>query len=354
MGLTNPAQLLQLMYSHVLLDIAHMGETSSQETIALASAHNNYPLMYSHGGLRDDSPNCAPQADGPLGKASDITERSLGISQAQQLAALSGMIGLGTSGLTHNSSPVDQWLSAYRQALQLMASANGGLPRGVTFGTDMNGLSPQIAFDTQPTTYPITVASTTSPPPGVATPGLPAFAKMGNQNVLYDFQKDGIANYGMLPDFIQALSQRPNAFPVIKALYSTAEDVIETWEAAENVLVINPSSSVEPAFLNVLFGTAIPLPGPVTTTASTAYTATGYIGKQYTETLSVSGGVPPYTWQQNTQYPMPPGLSFNSNGTITGTPTTIGTYTVTVSALDSASPSAVASQWFTIKIQAAP
>ena len=38
----------------------------------------------------------------------------------------------------------------------------------------------------------------------------------------YDFQRDGLAHYGMLPDFMQAVSQKPGSKPAISALYHTA------------------------------------------------------------------------------------------------------------------------------------
>jgi type II secretory pathway pseudopilin PulG len=51
-----------------------------------------------------------------------------------------------------------------------------------------------------------------------------------------------------------------------------------------------------------------------------------------TTTLTAVGGQAPYTW---TQSGLPPGLSLNpTTGQITGTPSTIGTYTVTVTARD--------------------
>jgi hypothetical protein len=51
-----------------------------------------------------------------------------------------------------------------------------------------------------------------------------------------------------------------------------------------------------------------------------------------TQTLTAVGGQAPYTW---TQSGLPPGLALNAaSGQITGTPTTNGTYTVTVTARD--------------------
>src|SRR5262245_21354119 len=63
----------------------------------------------------------------------------------------------------------------------------------------------------------------------------------------------------------------------------------------------------------------------------------GVLGKPYSFTVTGAGGVRPYTWSATG---MPPGLSINpSNGTqfttdITGTPTSAGPFTVTITLTD--------------------
>jgi serine protease len=68
-------------------------------------------------------------------------------------------------------------------------------------------------------------------------------------------------------------------------------------------------------------------PGNKTGTVGTAVSAV---------TLTASGGVTPYTWSATG---LPPGLSIgSSSGTISGTPSTAGTYSVTATATDSTTP----------------
>ena len=62
-------------------------------------------------------------------------------------------------------------------------------------------------------------------------------------------------------------------------------------------------------------------------------------------TLSASGGTPPYTW---TGTGLPPGVSVSSSGTVSGTPTTAGTYNATVTATASAGGSGSATFTFTV------
>ncbi len=62
-------------------------------------------------------------------------------------------------------------------------------------------------------------------------------------------------------------------------------------------------------------------------------------------TLSASGGTPPYTW---TGSGLPPGISVSSSGTVSGTPTTAGTYSATVTATAASGGSGSATFTFTI------
>src|SRR5215831_8448340 len=52
--------------------------------------------------------------------------------------------------------------------------------------------------------------------------------------------------------------------------------------------------------------------------------------------FSASGGSPPYTWKASGT--LPPGLVLGSDGSVSGTPTQVGTFTFSVTATDSAQP----------------
>jgi WD40 repeat protein len=64
---------------------------------------------------------------------------------------------------------------------------------------------------------------------------------------------------------------------------------------------------------------------PPAGTVSHTYTGLGF---------SASGGSPPYTWKVNGT--LPPGLTLGSDGTVSGTPTQVGTFAFSVTATDSA------------------
>ncbi len=131
------------------------------------------------------------------------------------------VVSLVVTATPANSDTVGTWLAQYDEIRTLM----GG--RGVALGTDMNGFAPQLSFAAFPVSYPLTIASHTGNP---SAPALPR-SVMGFR--IFDFQSDGLAHYGMLPDFMQALSDKPNSGAAVKALFHSAEDTIRMWEACE-------------------------------------------------------------------------------------------------------------------------
>jgi uncharacterized GH25 family protein len=81
----------------------------------------------------------------------------------------------------------------------------------------------------------------------------------------------------------------------------------------------------------------------------------GPVGVYYDQSLGASGGQPPYTWWlPGGTMSLPPGQSgdmgFSSDGTISGTPSTAGTYTFWVGVYDSASPPNTVTQQVSLTI----
>lgn len=60
---------------------------------------------------------------------------------------------------------------------------------------------------------------------------------------------------------------------------------------------------------------------------------TGQLSTSYNAVITASGGVGPYTFTVSAGS-LPPGLTLNPNGTLSGTPTSIGTYPFTITATD--------------------
>jgi hypothetical protein len=117
------------------------------------------------------------------------------------------------------------------------------------------------------------------------------------------------------------------------------------------VLTVNDSSS-QTAVARYFLSVQIPL---LSFTSNTL--PNGITGAQYSTSIVASGGVPPYTFSLATNRlaaggTLPPGLSLGSDGSIFGTPTTIGTFNFGVTVSDSANTTI--SQGFSITITVPP
>lgn len=89
---------------------------------------------------------------------------------------------------------------------------------------------------------------------------------------------------------------------------------------------------------------------PVSVTTSAL--ANGAENSPYGATLAAKGGTAPYRWSV-VSGALPPGVDLAPSGVLAGTPTSAGTYTVTVRATDSASPPVSATRQLTLVVAAA-
>jgi subtilisin family serine protease len=72
-----------------------------------------------------------------------------------------------------------------------------------------------------------------------------------------------------------------------------------------------------------------------TLTITTTSLPNGTVGQAYWQSVTASGGTPPYSWSVSSGT-LPPGLDLSPTGTLSGTPTTEGTYDFTIQVADSA------------------
>lgn len=80
----------------------------------------------------------------------------------------------------------------------------------------------------------------------------------------------------------------------------------------------------------------------------------GRVGTPYSATLATTGGQAPIVYGLSQGGTFPPGLSVATNGSITGTPLTAGTYTFTAAARDSSASQLVTQTQLSIVITSAP
>lgn len=120
--------------------------------------------------------------------------------------------------------------------------------------------------------------------------------------------------------------------------------------STDTTVTLIASANVQPARIGQL--TINLVPGPSFTNPNLTG---GFVGTAYSATISVTGGIAPYTWTVASGS-LPPGLNLtNANTptvTIGGTPTTVGTFPFTIQVKDSAGATFVSGP-LSIQIQAA-
>ena len=118
------------------------------------------------------------------------------------------------------------------------------------------------------------------------------------------------------------------------------------------VLALSLSALIFTFFLTACGGGgSTPPPPPTPLKITTAVLPNGTVNVPYSLFLQASGGTGTYTWgMSSSSKPLPDGLSISSsNGSITGTPTTFGVYTITPQVTDGAGT--VATKDLTLTIQ---
>jgi hypothetical protein len=96
---------------------------------------------------------------------------------------------------------------------------------GIGYGADINGLGAQgepRKNNTSPVTYPFTTVG-----------GVKVYQQVSGQRV-YDINKDGVAHYGLYPDWIQDLRMQAGD-AIVQDMFRGAEAYLQMWERAEGV-----------------------------------------------------------------------------------------------------------------------
>lgn len=103
---------------------------------------------------------------------------------------------------------------------------------------------------------------------------------------------------------------------------------------------------------NAIMHATIVVQAPSLTIFTSPQLPSGAVGVSYSQTLSATGGAPPYSWAV-TGGSLPPGLVLNSStGQINGTPTIAGPFSFTVQVTDSSQSTAL--QTFTLTVASNP
>jgi len=269
MGLSPAGQeaIVQMMRHGMLIDIDHMSDRSVQMALALAEGPrgSGYPLNSGHNHIQGFFP------------FETANERNFTAVTYGRIGRLHGMAGVGSANLT-----ADQWLSAYAAVVGAMQQGGATTPVAAGFGTDMNGLEfamppraaaagnpgfqingPQYAQYAAclkgPTCRNTVVATGTKGAApminsclvpcrtqfpqayvmaGVVPPGVQysaAFPPSTDGNKTWNYITDGVAHYGMLPDFLMDVASMQNIGgpAVVQNIMSGADYFFHTWQISE-------------------------------------------------------------------------------------------------------------------------
>jgi len=200
----------------MIIDIDHMSNRSFDRTLEIAESHSYPGIVASHALMYD------------LHKEEFRHERMRTQPQLERIAALGGMIGvmtqpppnderemiedpnranpLSTNDCEASSKSVS---SAYEWAVKVMEPGFPvGRTFGVAFGTDFNGISQHNAPRFGPNACASDIAAATQ---DLGTkvvypftiPGFGSFDQQQTSNRVFDFNTDGLAHIGLLPDMVK-------------------------------------------------------------------------------------------------------------------------------------------------------
>ncbi len=206
LGLTQSGvvAIQEMMRLGMLIDIDHMSQAAADQALQIA-ASAGYPVNSGHNGLRGALPK-------------NHNERALRGDQYRTIGRLHGMAGVGSAELN-----AQQWLTLYQNVIYSM---QGSLPFVIpgAFGTDMNGLEkgmPPRAGSSVASQYGKTLPQST------------------DGTMIWNYDTDGVAHYGMLWDFLQdvrTLSSGagwPTGQQTVDSFMTGADYFFHTWQIAE-------------------------------------------------------------------------------------------------------------------------
>jgi microsomal dipeptidase-like Zn-dependent dipeptidase len=231
-GLTGLGEFMvrEMMHRKMIIDVDHMSIRALNRTLDLAQA-NEYPgIVASHVLMFE------------LAEQSTRHERMRTRAQLQRIAGLGGMIAAMTQPpeggvIAPQNSKVHSdckgssttWAQMYEYAVDVMTI--DGVKPAIAFGTDFNGISahnnPRFGSDgctpspdASALIYPFTLS------------GFGEFQKQQTGNRVFDFNTQGLAHVGLLPDMVADLRQVGLTDQDLEPLFGSAEAYIRMWEGA--------------------------------------------------------------------------------------------------------------------------
>jgi microsomal dipeptidase-like Zn-dependent dipeptidase len=179
----------QMMKRGMIVDIDHMSTKAADSTLAIGMQFD-YPIVSGHSGIR------------VAGKAHSDAENSRTPGQLEKISKLHGMFGLGTAGVH-----AYDWVKEYQRAINVMgASYQSG---AVSFGTDLNGFVKGPVMGNEKGARLNRVVYDVASDPLSIPKSKASDSPISGTFKTWDYNKEGVAHYGMLRDFVVDIKTAP-------------------------------------------------------------------------------------------------------------------------------------------------
>jgi microsomal dipeptidase-like Zn-dependent dipeptidase len=190
--------LTELMKKGIMIDIDHMGQRTALQSL-LFGQRNNYPMNSGHNGMR--------------GAGAD--EKTRTIDMVDLIRETGGMFGVGwgneKDAQGNFTSTSETFLNNFNGILSAMRYKN------VAIGTDINGLVP-------------------TPGPRAGSAILyndVSFPRCRLGSKKWDYNSDGVAHYGLFPEFIMDIKTLSSGEDAMKIFNKSPEYFAQMWEKCE-------------------------------------------------------------------------------------------------------------------------
>ena len=263
------ALIRAMMTRKMIVDVDHMSALTAGEALNIAEEIQYPAVVAGHTGVLS------------IASGQQATEIQKSPAQLARIRALGGLIGAGLAGDRADSTHPDGFLMApgsniisdcgwsskiFAQTLSASVAAFGGAGvAAVGIGSDFNGLTaapgprfggkscygdPGQSPQSGGVVYPFPIFA----PPGVNAGVLgkaPSPSRLTKADIFasaqpapWDYNFDGVAHVGLLPDFIQDLRSIGMTDAQLQPLFRSAEAYIRMWERAEQLNVNPPAASI--------------------------------------------------------------------------------------------------------------
>jgi|CXWL01.1.fsa_nt_gi microsomal dipeptidase-like Zn-dependent dipeptidase len=231
----------EMMNRKMIIDVDHMSASTLDDVLEMAEApERRYPVIAGHTGFIEVSIK-QKKSEGQKSAAQVERIRKLGglVAPILHQGSVAEIKPWGTDVQMDCDESSKSWAQAYLYAVDKMG-ADSAVPLGSDLngwirmpaprfaaGTDESGRPcnrnrPQLRHQKNPIAYPFRL-------PAVA--GVDGqFNRMTSGGRIYDYNSDGFANVGMLPDFVKDLEQVGVSPAKLAPLFRSAEGFIKMWE----------------------------------------------------------------------------------------------------------------------------